>query len=150
MRNRLIQLAAVLALVAVSAYGPADGRLVGAVETSPSLSSIGPLTFAPDGTLYAADPQAATIFAVDLGASANGGAAGTASVAGIDQKIAAMLGTDAKEIAITDLAVHPKTHNSFVVGDARTGRERQAGAAPHRRRGQGRSGCRRVAQSRPA
>jgi hypothetical protein len=25
-----------------------------------------------------------------------------------------MLGTDAKEIAITDLAVHPKTHNSFV------------------------------------
>ena len=113
MRTRLIQLAAVLALVAVSAYGPAAAR-VGAVETSPSLSSIGPLTFAPDGTLYAADPQAATIFALDLGASANGGAPGTASVAGIDQKIAAMLGTDAKEIAITDLAVHPKTHNSFV------------------------------------
>src|SRR5215210_3397431 len=114
MRNRLIQLAAVLALVAVSAYGPATARLAGAVETSPSLSSIGPLTFAPDGTLYAADPQAATIFALDLGASATGAAAGTASVAGIDQKIAAMLGTDAKEIAITDLAVHPKTHNSFV------------------------------------
>ena len=84
------------------------------METSPSWSSIGPLTFAPDGTLYAADPQAATIFALDLGASASGGAPGTASVAGIDQKIAAMLGTDAKEIAITDLAVHPKTHNSFV------------------------------------
>jgi hypothetical protein len=114
MRNRLIQFAAVLALVAVSAYGPATARVVGAVETSPSWSSIGPLTFAPDGTLYAADPQAATIFAVDLGASGSGGAPGTASVAGIDQKIAAMLGTDAKEIAITDLAVHPKTHNSFV------------------------------------
>ena len=113
MRNRMIQFAAVLALVAVSAYGPATAR-VGAVETSPSWSSIGPLTFAPDGTLYAADPQAATIFALDLGASASGGAPGTASVAGIDQKIAAMLGTDAKEIAITDLAVHPKTHNSFV------------------------------------
>jgi hypothetical protein len=104
----------VLALVAVSAYGPATARVAGAVETSPSWSSIGPLTFAPDGTLYAADPQAATIFALDLGASASGGAAGTASVAGIDQKIAAMLGTDAQEIAITDLAVHPKTHNSFV------------------------------------
>ncbi len=114
MRNRLIQFAAVLALVAVSAYGPATARVAGAVETSPSWSSIGPLTFAPDGTLYAADPQAATIFALDLGASASGGAPGTASVAGIDQKIAAMLGTDAKEIAITDLAVHPKTHNSFV------------------------------------
>ena len=84
------------------------------MDTNPSLTSIGPLTFAPDGTLYAADPMAATIYALDLGASANGGAPGTASVAGIDQKIAAMLGTDAKEIAITDLAVHPRTHNSFV------------------------------------
>jgi len=113
MRNRLIQFA-VLALVAVSAYGPATARVAGAVETSPSLSSIGPLTFAPDGTLYAADPQAATIFAIDLGASANGGAPGTASVAGIDQKIAALLGTAANEIAITDLAVHPKTRQTYL------------------------------------
>ena len=105
---------ALLAVVALTVYGQVTSRVASAVETSPSLSSIGPLTFAPDGTLYAADPQAATIFALDLGASANGGAPGTASVAGIDQKIAAMLGTDAKEIAITDLAVHPRTHNSFV------------------------------------
>src|ERR1700680_5106423 len=54
MRTRLIQLAAVLALVAMTAYGPATAGLAGAVETSPSLSSIGPLTFAPDGTVYAA------------------------------------------------------------------------------------------------
>ena len=114
MRNRLIQIAALLALVAVTAYGPATARLAGAVETAPSLSSIGPLAFGPDGMLYAADPQAATIFALDLGAQANGGAAGTANVAGLDQKLAAMLGTAAGEIQITDLAVHPKTHNSFV------------------------------------
>ncbi len=114
MRNRLIQLAAVLALAAMTTYGPATARLAGAVETSPSLSSIGPLAFAPDGTLYAADPQAAAIFALDLGAQATGGAPGTANVSGIDQKIAAMLGTAASEIVIADLAVHPKTHNSFV------------------------------------
>jgi len=110
---RLVHIAALLALVAVTAYGPATARLAGAVETAPSLSSIGPLAFAPDGTLYAADPQAATIFALDLGAQA-GAAAGTANVAGLDQKLAAMLGTAAGEIQITDLAVHPKTHNSFV------------------------------------
>jgi len=114
MRTRLVQLAAVLALVALTAYGPATARLAGAVATNPSLSSIGPLTFAPDGMLYAADTQAATIYALDLGSQAAGGAPGTANVAALDQKIAAMLGTDAKEIAITDLAVHPKTHNSFV------------------------------------
>jgi hypothetical protein len=110
-----MKIAALLALVAALAYEPATARLAGAVETAaPSLSSVGPLTFAPDGTLYAADPQAATIFAIDLGTQASGGAPGTASVAGIDQKLAAMLGTGAGEIQITDLAVHPKTHNSFV------------------------------------
>jgi hypothetical protein len=112
--NRLSKIAALLALVAALAYEPATARLAGAVETAPSLSSLGPLTFAPDGTLYAADPQAATIFAIDLGAQASGGAPGTANVAGLDQKLAAMLGTGAGEIQIADLAVHPKTHNSFV------------------------------------
>ena len=114
MRIRLIQIAALLALVAVTAYGPATARVAGAGETAASLSSIGPLTFAADGTLYAADPQAAAIYAFDLGASATGGAPGTANVAGLDQKVAAMLGTAANEVQITDLAVHPKTHNSFV------------------------------------
>jgi hypothetical protein len=114
MRTRLIQIAALLALVAVTAYGPATARVVGAGETAASLSSIGPMTFGPDGTLYAADPQAATIYALDLGASANGGAPGTANVTGLDQKLAAMLGTAASEVQITDLVVHPRTHNSFV------------------------------------
>jgi len=114
MRTRLIQIAALLALVAVTAYRPAVARLAAVGETAASLSSIGPMTFAPDGTLYAADPQAASIYALDLGTQAAGGTAGTASVAGLDQKLAAMLGTAANEIQITDLAVHPKTRNSFV------------------------------------
>ena len=45
---------------------------------------------------------------------AQGGVPGTAGVANLDQKIAGMLGTDAKNITITDLKVHPRTHNSFV------------------------------------
>lgn len=111
MRTRVIQIASVLALGAAVAYGPVTARVAGA---APSLTSIGPLTFGPDGTLYAADPQAATIYALDLGAQGRGGAAGTASVIGLDQKLAAMLGTGANEIQISDLAVHPTTHNSFI------------------------------------
>jgi hypothetical protein len=114
MRTRLIQSAAVLALLAVSAFGPAAARLSGTVEAAPSLSSIGPLAFGPDGTLYAADPQASAIVALELGAQGSGSAQGAANIAGVDQKIAAMLGTDAREIAITDLAVHPVSHNAFV------------------------------------
>jgi hypothetical protein len=36
------------------------------------------------------------------------------NVAGIDQKIAALLGTDAAQIQITDLAVEPKSRNSYL------------------------------------
>lgn len=111
---RFMKIGVLLAFVAVTAYGPATARLAGAGETTPALSSIGPLTFAPDGTLYAADPQSATIYALALGTNATGGAAGTANVAALDQKLAAMLGTAAGEIQITDLAVHPSTRNSFV------------------------------------
>jgi hypothetical protein len=82
--------------------------------TGPAMQSIGPLAFAPDGTLFAADTQAATIFALDLGASASGGAPGAKSIPAIDQKVAGMLGTEAREIQVTDLAVHPKTRNAYL------------------------------------
>ncbi len=114
MRTRLIQVAALLVLVATTAYGPASARVSGAGETAGSLAAIGPLAFGPDGVLYAADPQTATVYALELGPAASGGAAGTANVAGLDQKLAAMLGTGAGEVQITDLAVHPTTHNAFV------------------------------------
>ena len=45
---------------------------------------------------------------------AAGGKAGAADVAGIDQKIAALLGTDAGAIAIKDLAIHPTTQNAYL------------------------------------
>jgi hypothetical protein len=41
-------------------------------------------------------------------------APGTKDVPAIDQKIAAMLGTEAREIAVTDLAVHPESRNSYL------------------------------------
>ena len=103
---------ATVALVAVA------GRttVVTATQTpaAAGLQSIGPLTFGPDGVLFAADRQAATIYAIDLGAQATSGAPGAKDVAGLDQQIAAMLGTDAKQIQITDLAGHPKSHNAFI------------------------------------
>ena len=78
------------------------------------MTAIGPMTFGPDGALFAADTQAATIYALELGDKANGGAPGTQGVDAIDQKIAALLGTDAKEIIVTDLVVHPRTKNAYV------------------------------------
>jgi hypothetical protein len=108
-----VKIAAVFAFVALTAYAPAVAPRV-AAATGPQLQSIGPLSFGPNGVLYAADSLAGKIYALDLGAQASGGAPGTANVANITQKIAAMLGTDALQVAVTDLAVDARTHNSFV------------------------------------
>jgi hypothetical protein len=113
LKTSVLTLAAATLAVAVTAT-----RTVATAESqAPSaqaLLSIGPLAFAPDGVLFAADRQAATIFAIDLGAKGAGGAPGAKDVTGIDAQIASMLGTDAKEVQITDLAVHPKTHNAYI------------------------------------
>jgi hypothetical protein len=85
-----------------------------APDTGPALQSVGPLAFAPDGTVLAADSKGAAIFALDLGAQATGGKAGAADIPSIDQKIAALLGTEPAAIAVTDLAIHPKTHNAYI------------------------------------
>jgi len=111
MRNTL-KLAAALALVVATATAPAARGT--APSTGPAFQSLGTLAFGPQGVLYAADPLAATIFAVDLGAQAAGAVPGTKDVPGIDQKIAALLGTEAAAVTITDLVVHPTSHNSFI------------------------------------
>src|SRR5262245_46521674 len=101
MRTTILKLAVLFVLVAAAASAPVIARDT-APAVGPLFSSIGPLSFAADGTLFAADRQNATIFALDMSGQ-KAGAPGTASVPALDQKIASLLGTDAKEIAITDL-----------------------------------------------
>jgi len=108
MPKTLLKLALVLALAAATTSVSLSAR----PSIGPSLTSIGTLAFGADGTLFAADPLAATIFAIDLGVGA--GSPGTKDVPALDQKIAALLGTDVAQVAIRDMAVHPKTHNTYV------------------------------------
>jgi hypothetical protein len=117
MRVRLpLALAAtsVAALVAVTvAARPANAPSVVRSGISPKLQSIGPLAIGPGGILYAADPQAATIYALDL-AGQKKGAPGTKDIAALDQQIAATLGTAPAEISIVDLKVEPASKNSYL------------------------------------
>ena len=104
--------AAIAAMVAMSAGR--TGVTAAVADEGPVLQSIGPMTFGPGEVLFAADTSGATIYALDLGAQADGGKAGAADVEAIDQKIAAMLGTDAASVRVTDLVIHPKTKNAFI------------------------------------
>jgi hypothetical protein len=108
MRTTFLKLMLVLTVAAATTSVSLSAR----VPAGPTLSSIGTLAFAADGTLFAADPQAATIFAMTLGAMT--GTPGTKDVDALDQKIAAIAGTAATEVAIKDIAVDPTSHNTFV------------------------------------
>ena len=126
MRSLRAKLGLLVAFVVLASLSPSSALQVAQTGQGPALASIGPLTFGPDGTLFTADNQGAAIFALDLGAQANGGAAGAKGLDALDDKLAALLGTGAREISVTDLAVHPRTRNAYVS----VMRGQGAGAAP--------------------
>jgi hypothetical protein len=114
MRPKLVLSVAAIAAVAstIAATRPTTPSAVHR-GVSPQLKSISALAVGPNGVLYAADPQAATIFALDL-SKQPAGAPGTKDVANLDQQIAATLGTAASELTISDLKVDPKSRNAYV------------------------------------
>jgi len=113
-------------LVVATSWAPMVARGVATTGQGPDLASIGPLAFGPDGTLFAADNQNASIVALDLGARAAQGTPGATDLEALDQKLAALVGTGADQIEITDLAVHPQTRHAYVAAMRGQG----SGAAP--------------------
>ncbi len=111
MKLRASMSAAVLCLVAVAAR-PGGNPSAAITSVSPALQSVGTLAFGPPGILYAADPQAATIYAIEL--PAGSAKSGTMAIPAIDEKVAGLLGTAPSEITISDLAVEPKSGNSIL------------------------------------
>ena len=113
MRSRLIVgIAAIVVVVGATGWTlarPAAAPQVPAL----ALQSLSVLAFSPTGVLFAADPRAAAIYALELGNSPDA-KAGAADVAAIDQKIASLLGTDAASVAIKDLVIHPVTKNAYL------------------------------------
>jgi hypothetical protein len=79
-----------------------------------TLTSAGPIAFAPEGILLAADPRSATIVAIATGDVSPSSKSAEYAVDKLDEKIAAALGTSAKEIRIVDMAANPLSGNIYV------------------------------------
>jgi hypothetical protein len=109
-----LKIAALVAVLVVALTSVTMARERTPIAAGPALTSVGPMTFGPNGELLAADPMAAMIYSIDLGTQSSGARAGTADVASIDQKIGALLGTDAANVRIVDIVVHPTSKNTFV------------------------------------
>ena len=94
---RSLNLWLLTALVVVGSLSQSSALQVAQTGQGPAMASIGTLAFGPDGTLFASDNQNAAIFAFDLGAQANGGAAGAKGLDAVNEKLAALLGTGAAD-----------------------------------------------------
>ena len=79
----------------------------GMKKGTPGIRSISALAFGPDGILFIGDSKSASVFAIDTKDKTAADKAANVEIKNIDVKIAAALGTEAKNIRIKDIAVNP-------------------------------------------
>ena len=103
-----------LALGLFSTTVLAEDWTAGMKEGKAVFKSMGPLAFGPDGILLIADTKAAAVVAVDTGDKKAAGTSKPLKVEGLNQKIAALLGTAADQILIDDVVVNPISRNVYV------------------------------------
>ncbi|SRR5579883_577965 len=112
-RNYLAPLALAAAVVlagSIQAAGPRDSLKKGDLE----LQSLSALAFGPEGILFIGDARAAAIVALDTRDNTAAGSTDRPKVDSIDEKIASLLGIEAKQLLINDLAVNPISGNTYV------------------------------------
>ena len=113
-----------LSLTLCAAAATAASWTAGMTEGKVTLKSAGPLTFGPEGILFVADTRSAAIIALATGDKP--APAQNLKVEGLNQKVAALLGTAAEQVTIEDLAVNPESHAAYLA----VTRGRGAGATP--------------------
>jgi len=80
----------------------------------PAIQAMSSLTFGPDGILFVGDSIGARIFALDLEDRAERKLEKELRIPDIEAKVAAMLGVDASDAMIHDMAVNPLSHNVYL------------------------------------
>jgi hypothetical protein len=108
-RFALAALAAVALLAPARAADPANGLTKG----TPDIKSAGALAFSPEGILFIGDATGAAVFAIDT-EDRTPSPTGPFKVQGVDEKIAALLGTEPKELLFNDLAVNPASGKAYL------------------------------------
>lgn len=111
MLRQKLALALTLYTVMPSAFLLADSELK---EGMPDIKHAGPMAFAPHGVLLVGDTLNAAIYAIDTGDDQAASGEKSINIEGVNQKIAAMLGSDAAETVINDMAVNPVSGNLYL------------------------------------
>jgi hypothetical protein len=101
-----------LSLIAHTSF--ASDHASGMKQGKAEFKSMGPLAFGPNGILFVADTKSAAITAIDTSDTSAKAAAKQLKVEGINQKLAALLGTSADQILIDDMVVNPSSRNVYL------------------------------------
>lgn len=79
-----------------------------------ALRSAGPMAFGPDGVLFVGDSLGASIYALDTGDKAAQSKASAVEIKGLNEKIAAALGTTPDQVLINDVIVNPASKKIYI------------------------------------
>jgi hypothetical protein len=86
----------------------------GLKEGTPDIKHAGPLTFGPEGVLFIGDTLNAAVYAIDTEDTKATTSNPAVNIDGINQKIAAMVGTGPDETVINDMTVNPISGNLYL------------------------------------
>jgi hypothetical protein len=105
------RLVAALCLTAALAF---SASIAGLTTGKAQLKSAGPLAFGPDGVLFVGDSAGAAIVAIDTRDSKATKSAAQIDIKGVNEKVAALLGTSKDQILINDVKVNPISKNVYL------------------------------------
>lgn len=92
---------------------PAPAADLGLTSGSPDIQHAGPLAFGPEGVLFIGDTRGAAIYAIDTQDNSASARKAEVNVKGVNQKIAAMVGSAPQETMINDMAVNPASGHVY-------------------------------------
>lgn len=102
-------------------------------------SSIGAMTFSPDGTLFFADFKGAAVYGIRMEEKADASKLAL-NIADLDTKVADMLGATPREIRIVDMATNPQTNTVYFSVARGVGNDTQYALMKIAREGDSRNG----------
>src|SRR5262249_44685106 len=106
-------LLALVAAVALAGSAGAADLTASLTKGTPELKPVGPLACGPEGILFVGDTQGATIYAIATDDTTAAKTFEKFKVEGVNDKIANMLGVDAKGLSINDMAANPISGNIY-------------------------------------
>jgi hypothetical protein len=113
LKARAMLLALAAGAVLAGAANAAD-LTASLTKGTPELKSAGPLAFGPEGILFVGDTQAATIFAIATEDTTAMKTFEKFKVEGVNEKVANLLGFDAKQLQIAGMATNPISGNIYL------------------------------------